>query len=718
MYYCRTKRDLKKKYIQLKQKFDEVLQIRAALENSDTEFYSQVLHAYSTIVSVFNFNLIGTVYTDNTGKILDSNACAAQMLGVTDIKTLKRQAISELELTDISENDFREYYTTLNTSDAAVSFSSRIKHRDGNVLWLEFVGQKMDIISPDRRYISGIIWMLYDLTGHKQIEDSLMSANDELRRYFNNNIFGLVTIRENRVINANKRFAEIFGYDSVEELLGTDVDNLYYSQDTYADFQRKKSDAVANNKPLDIEHMFRHKNGSKIWCKCCGQFIGDAVGFRDFLWIIVDITSHKKAEAELIEANLELESFFNNDIAGIFIAQQGRVVKTNERFARMFRYDSIEDILGVEIAVLHLTPQRYDEFTRKMFEALKNGNNILLEYRFKCKDGSLIWCQCHGQALDVSDLLKGFFWIIEDITQRKEAEEKLLTANRELESYFNNDIAGIFISRNGYIIKSNTRFAEILKYESVSDLIGMEIGNLHLTSESYSEFNRKMLGMIKNRGKILIEYEFVCADGTVIWCQCQGQPIDSGELQKGFFWIIEDITTRKQAEEKLFLYATTDELSKTNNRRNFLNLVSHELARHERSKLPVSFLMLDIDKFKLINDSYGHTVGDKSITHFAAACKSSIRNSDILGRLGGDEFCVLLPETGYNDSLEVAERIVKAIRGIRMADTPNFPGLSTSIGITTITECHEIDIDHYIAQADKALYMAKSAGRNCIRSIH
>ncbi len=718
MYYCRTKRELRAKYAQLKQKFDELVQARDVLNNADAEFYQRILHAYSTIVSVFDFNLIGTIYTDNAGKILDLNLCAAQMLEAGDKEELKLRVIYELDFLDKSREDFLKYYNIMRSSDNIVSFESRIKHTAGVVTWLEFVGQRMDLVTISGEYVSGIIWMLYDLTEHKQIEASLTTANDELRSYFNNNIFGLVGIRENLVVNANKRFAEIFGYATADELLGADVATLHYTAETLADFLRQKHKSIEDNIPLDIEHIFRRKDGAAIWCKCYGQSINDIAGGRDFLWIVIDITSLKKAETELVEANRELESFFNNDIAGIFIAQQGRVVKTNERFARMFRYDSIQDILGLEIVRLHLTPQHYDEFTGNMFEALKSGNNILLEYRFKCKDGTLIWCQCHGQALDVTDLAKGFFWIIEDITKRKEAAVKLLAANRELESYFNNDIAGIFITRNGYIVKSNKRFAEILKYNSVSDLVGMDVCQLHLSTENYQEFNRRMQYMIKNGNKIIIEYKFVCADGTLIWCQCQGQAIDSENLQQGFFWIIEDITKRKEAEEKLFFFATTDELSNTNNRRHFLDLASHELARHERSKLPVSFLMLDIDKFKEINDSYGHAVGDRAIAHFAGACRAAIRRSDILGRLGGDEFCVLLPETAFDDSMEVAERILNAIRALRINDVPDFSGLSTSIGIITISDCHEVDIDHYIAQADKALYMAKAAGRNCIRSIN
>ena len=174
---------------------------------------------------------------------------------------------------------------------------------------------------------------------------------------------------------------------------------------------------------------------------------------------------------------------------------------------------------------------------------------------------------------------------------------------------------------------------------------------------------------------------------------------------------ITDLTNKANMLERL---ATTDPLTGLYNRRHFLGSLDAEWSRFQRYYRSVSVLMLDIDYFKSVNDRYGHAVGDAAIKAVAGACLDGKRKSDIVGRLGGEEFAVLLPETSLSRARMVAERIRKRVMSTQVfADKIQF-GLTVSIGIAEATVSMS-GIDALMGAADHALYQAKAEGRNrCI----
>jgi len=159
----------------------------------------------------------------------------------------------------------------------------------------------------------------------------------------------------------------------------------------------------------------------------------------------------------------------------------------------------------------------------------------------------------------------------------------------------------------------------------------------------------------------------------------------------------------------------TDELTQMNNRRRFMEHFSNEFARAHRYKHSLSFVMLDVDYFKQINDRYGHLVGDRVLIEVAGVMKTSMRAADIIGRYGGEEFALLLPETNLQGALPYAERIRKEI------ELHNFPlegsgtlKLTVSGGIGAFPETAAETVDELLRKADEALYRAKGNGRNRI----
>jgi diguanylate cyclase (GGDEF)-like protein len=174
---------------------------------------------------------------------------------------------------------------------------------------------------------------------------------------------------------------------------------------------------------------------------------------------------------------------------------------------------------------------------------------------------------------------------------------------------------------------------------------------------------------------------------------------------------------RYQSELELQRISNTDPLTQVSNRRNFIPTLQKEIARSQRTKRPVSLLMIDIDLFKHVNDKYGHPTGDRVICTLADTCTRVTRKVDLVARIGGEEFAVLLPETPLADALVLAERLRQTFEATHMASvTGEQFQVTISIGVAEQSP-GELSSDKIIRMADAALYRAKSGGRNRVESV-
>lgn len=175
-----------------------------------------------------------------------------------------------------------------------------------------------------------------------------------------------------------------------------------------------------------------------------------------------------------------------------------------------------------------------------------------------------------------------------------------------------------------------------------------------------------------------------------------------------------DITERKRMELELHRLATTDPLTGIANRRRFFEQAQHEVARAHRYGNPLALVMLDIDRFKTINDNHGHAAGDLALRETAQACQAEIREQDLLGRLGGEEFAILLPETSPLAAEALAERLRERVAALAPVTANGLRlRLTASFGVTELGTGEALD--RFLARADAALYDAKHAGRNQVR---
>ncbi|MGP9799917.1 GGDEF domain-containing protein [Rheinheimera sp. NSM] len=167
----------------------------------------------------------------------------------------------------------------------------------------------------------------------------------------------------------------------------------------------------------------------------------------------------------------------------------------------------------------------------------------------------------------------------------------------------------------------------------------------------------------------------------------------------------------KKRTAQLEKMATTDELTELLNRREIMRLLELEIARAERQGTALSIMMLDLDHFKAVNDNFGHQAGDRALKSAAGTFKQQMRKTDFIGRIGGEEFLVILPDTAISSAYALAERIRLTLEQ-HTIENPLTPNCTASIGVT---QCRSADDLHSLIQrADESLYQAKSNGRNCV----
>ena len=177
----------------------------------------------------------------------------------------------------------------------------------------------------------------------------------------------------------------------------------------------------------------------------------------------------------------------------------------------------------------------------------------------------------------------------------------------------------------------------------------------------------------------------------------------------------QDITTRKLLEFDLKKLAETDELTGLKNRRKFLETADKALARLKRENIPASIFIVDLDRFKTINDTHGHAVGDQALCHAANQFKRATRRGDLIARIGGEEFAVLLPNTDEWGAVMVAERVREFVASAPADTEAGKLNLTSSIGVTSLY-IGDRTPDAALGRADDALYRAKEEGRNRVRA--
>jgi len=215
-------------------------------------------------------------------------------------------------------------------------------------------------------------------------------------------------------------------------------------------------------------------------------------------------------------------------------------------------------------------------------------------------------------------------------------------------------------------------------------------------------------GSYTNEHRVLCKngnWKWILDRGMVIWRDTSGTPLRMVGTHT-------DISTHKEMEQVLKNLATTDALTGLDNRRRFFDALETELARVRRySDVRACLLMADLDYFKKINDTYGHAVGDAMLKHIAGLLRSTARRTDFVGRIGGEEFAILLTETGMEQARHYAETLCETVRESPLEVDGKTVPVTMSIGLTSLKP-EDATPEAAMHRADTALYEAKNTGRD------
>lgn len=260
------------------------------------------------------------------------------------------------------------------------------------------------------------------------------------------------------------------------------------------------------------------------------------------------------------------------------------------------------------------------------------------------------------------------------------------------------------------IVYVNKAFTELTGYTK-EEIVGQNPRLLQSTGTDESTKRAMRIGLeqqmptrttVKNYSKT----------GEAYWIDVSILPLKNAQGDITHFCAIQrNVTEQKNIEEKLEILSSTDSLTGLLNRRAFDEILKNELSRFKRHDEKYSALMFDIDKFKKINDKYGHPVGDKVIQSVAESCQSSLRPHDKFARVGGEEFCILLPDTAKKAASAVAEKLKDIVSNTSISTANDNITVTVSIGVS---EVEQTDSEHtaLLDRADEKMYQAKNTGRN------
>ncbi|MCM0754788.1 EAL domain-containing protein [Desulfovibrio aminophilus] len=417
------------------------------------------------------------------------------------------------------------------------------------------------------------------------------------------------------------------------------------------------------------------------------------------------------AVAALERSERRYRNVFDNAVEGIFVTTpDGRYVDANPALARMYGFDSpatlkahFDDIASQ----LYVRPGRRDEYMALMTE---HGEVLAFESEVYRKDGSSIWISENSRALPGPDGRPEFYeGTVMDVTERKRAKEDLEAQRAYFHQLFESSPQAIvLIGVDGRIVNVNSGFEALFGHEAhtVRGRLNREVVVPGERIHEAESFNRTVLAGQPIQAETMRRHRL----GRLIPVAVIGYPVRVAGRIAGVFYIYTDITQRKEFEEQLAHQAFHDALTGLPNRLLFNERVERAVERAARREdYRFAVLMIDLDRFKTVNDSLGHQAGDKLLMAAARRLESCVRSVDSVARLGGDEFALLLEEYEHpHDVTRVARRIHEAMEKPFAIDGTGVV-CGASIGIVLRAESYR-GAEDILRDADIAMYRAKSQG--------
>jgi diguanylate cyclase (GGDEF)-like protein/PAS domain S-box-containing protein len=267
--------------------------------------------------------------------------------------------------------------------------------------------------------------------------------------------------------------------------------------------------------------------------------------------------------------------------------------------------------------------------------------------------------------------------------------------------------------RDQHVVLGNERCAALFEVP-LEEVVGQRTRDYYVVPAERDE----VIGRLAQVGRLDSELvRLKKRSGQEFWAELSARIVELDGQRCSLVGIF-DVTAQKDLEQKLRTLATRDSLTGATNRRYFVELGQHERERARRSGAPLALCLFDADHFKRVNDNYGHVAGDHVLTAIAQSAQSALRGSDVLGRLGGEEFAILLPETDLAGAKLVAERVRSAVAAAEVpnGDSPDQAPIRITISLGVAELRADEALESLLKRADRALYAAKDLGRDRVQA--
>lgn len=585
----------------------------------------------------------------------------------------------------------------LTTNTESFEQDYRIITNNGETRW---VYDKTMIIADDQGKKTIAQGYLLDITDRKLAELEVADTKEKYFQLFESNksVELLIDPDNGQVIRANLAAQHFYGYSQSEfKHLSIHDINILSPQAIKNEMQ------LALNEKRDYAY-FRHQLKSGEIRDVCVYSGPLQLADHTVLYSIVhDITHQRQTEAALAKSEQQFRTVIETTSEGfLIIDNRFNITFANHALCQLTGYELAE--LKEHSAIYYIAPEFKHSFTQQLNQSRTQRHqhqDLIIQH----KNGQMINVRLTATAMDDGS---GFFAFMANITAHKKTEIQLQKLSRAVE----HSASSIMITdKNGIIEYINPRFCEVTGY-SESEAIG-QTPSIISTKETPPACHQELWSTILAGNNWHGETFNRTKNGAYYWSLMSISPVmdDNGEISH-FISVSEDITTKKDQQIKIEKIALYDPLTGLANRRllyDRLNQSTEILQRQQDAGIGV--IMLDLDYFKAINDTYGHDVGDELLKEVAHRLTDCVRSEDTVSRPGGDEFTILLQEVSHQGNIQpVAQKILQSLRRSINIDKYSFK-ITCSMGIS-IAPLHTNEPKALLKYADLALYRAKDCGRN------
>ncbi|WP_167568861.1 EAL domain-containing protein [Brevibacillus migulae] len=511
---------------------------------------------------------------------------------------------------------------------------------------------------------------------------------------------------EGRLLSANPALEAITGF-RLEELQYRSYKEMIFSE--YADLIEDKLHQIKSGDTIRFELSTRHKQGHRLELDVTSVPVIIDEQVSAIYAIAEDITVRKQIEEALRQSEAKYKFIAENmsDLICIYGINGG-----------------IQYASPSHMSILQLPVEAYIDNNVKQFihpddlGVVLESHQLLVQtkkpqqYEFRIKRGDGEWILLEAKAipiLEANDQIANVAVIARDVTKRKQAERQLEESEQRYRSLFAHNPDAVFsIDARGMVTSINPAVQTILGYNP-GDIIDKPFYSF--ISEEEQLKTLRYLRWVRKGATQNFEVKVTHKDGHLVMLHVNLVPIIIDEATVGYFGIAKDVTERRRAEETIHHLAFHDALTDLPNRRLFKERLAAQLQKGQSTGKQLCVMFLDLDRFKIMNDTLGHDVGDRLLVRVAQDLQEILRSEDTLARMGGDEFTILLPEIdGEETAVKVAEDILQVFAK-PFAIGEHHLHITTSIGIA-ITPKDGTDVDTLMKNADMAMYRAKEQGKN------